>query len=260
MSTNTKTLIQAHFGQTAHHYASAAIHALGQDLHWLIESVPLTGQERVLDIGTGAGHAAFAFAPHVQVVQGIDITPPMLIQAELGAEERGLTNVRFSLGDAESIPRDDSTYDIVVSRWCAHHYLHIRQALAEIARVLKPNGVFLLIDSYSPAQARLDTFLNTLETLRDTGHVRNYSIQEWLSMSEQVGLHGEVLHEWRLRLDGPNWVERIQTPPVYVGAIRALLAEADHETRQAIHITDESPAHPWGFDLPAFLMRASKMS
>lgn len=259
MST-TKSVIQSHFGQTAHNYASAAIHALGQDLEWLVQAVELTGQERVLDIGTGAGHAAFVFAPHVSVVEGIDITPQMLIQAELGAEERGLGNVRFSLGDAESIPRDDATYDVVVSRWCAHHYLNIRKSAYEIARVLKPDGIFLLIDSYSPPQARLDTLLNTLETLRDTGHVRNYTIQEWLGLAELVGLHGEVLHEWQLRLDGDDWVGRIQTPPVYVSAIRSLLMDADQESRQAIRITSDDDQQGWGFDLPAFLMRATKIT
>src|SRR5690606_18770033 len=120
----------------------------------------------------------------------------------------------------ESLPHEDAIFDIVVSRWNAHHYLNIRLAVAQMARVLKPGGIFFLIDSYSPTQARLDTFLNTLEMLRDTGHVRNYTIPEWLDYLERVGLHGEVVRERMLRLDGDDWVQRIRTPEPLVQAIK----------------------------------------
>jgi ubiquinone/menaquinone biosynthesis C-methylase UbiE len=256
---DVKNIIQDHFGKQAAEYASSVIHAQGKDLEWMIEACDLKGQERVLDVGTGAGHTAFAFAPHVAKVEGLDITPAMLEQAELGAEQRGLENVRFSRGDVESIPRDDATYDIVTSRWCAHHYSHIRRAVSEIARVLKPGGTFLLVDSIAPGWARLDTLVNTLETLRDTGHVRNYSIQEWLAMLEAAGLHGEVIREWNLRLDGDNWVQRIQTPPAYVQAIKALLQEADDEIRSKLQITLDGDPAGWGFNLPTVLIRATRL-
>lgn len=254
---DVKNVVRDHFGKTAENYASAAIHALGEDLQWLVEAHELTGNERVLDVGTGAGHAAFAFAPHVQFVEGVDITPSMLEQAKRGAEERGLGNIRFSPADVEKLPHSDSSFDIVVSRWCAHHYPNIRFALAEIARVLKPNGTFLLVDSYSPTPARHDMFVNTLEMLRDNGHVRNYTIPEWLDYLERVELHGLVVREWKLRLDGDNWVERIQTPAIYVAAIRHLLLEADEELKTALNITDENSERGWGFDLPSVLLKAS---
>jgi ubiquinone/menaquinone biosynthesis C-methylase UbiE len=257
---SNKQTVQQHFAATAESYRHSPIHAQGADLAWLVQAAGPQGQERVLDIGTGAGHAAFAFAPYVAAVEGIDITPAMLAQAELGAEERGLENVRFGPGDAEAIPRPDEHYDIVVSRWCAHHYQHLRQALAEVARVLKPGGQFLLVDSYVPHEARLDTFINALELLRDSSHVRNYSIDEWLNFTERVGLHGEVLHEWPLRLHGEDWVARIQTPAAQVTAIRGLLQAADLQTAQALNITPPDHREGWGFDLPALLLRASKLN
>jgi len=255
MTNSNKNIIQDNFGKAAANYASAAIHSLGEDLQWMVEVADLKGTEHVLDVGTGAGHAAFAMAPYVATVEGIDITPQMLQQSEAGALERKLDNVKFSLGDVESIPRDDATYDIVVSRWCAHHYQSVQKAVAEIARVLKPNGQFILIDSCVPPQARVDTIINTLEFLRDVGHVRNYQIQEWLAFTESVGLHGEVLNEWALRLDGENWVQRIHTPTIHVQAIQALLSSLDAETRQTLSVTD---GENWGFNLPAFMMRAIK--
>jgi ubiquinone/menaquinone biosynthesis C-methylase UbiE len=254
---DSKRVIRDRFGSSAANYTASQIHAQGEDLGWLIDAHALRGDEWVLDVGTGTGNAAFAFSSYVGMVEGIDITPAMLAQAEMTAEERKLTNVHFSVGDVEDIPRDDNTYDIVVSRWCAHHYGNIRLAVSEIARVLKPGGVFLLIDSIVPHNARLDTFVNTLEMLRDNGHVRNYSIHEWLEFTEIVGMHGEVLYEWLLRLDGDSWVERIKTPPVHIATIKALLADADSETRAAINITDESHPAGWGFDLPSMLMKAT---
>ncbi len=255
--TDAKNVVRNNFGKSAENYASAAIHAQGEDLQWLVEAHPLTGNERVLDVGTGAGHAAFAFAPHVQVVEGIDITSAMLEQARSGAEARGLENIHFSPADVEALPHEDNTFDMVVSRWCAHHYPNIRLALAQIARVLKPGGIFLLVDSVAPPQARIDMFLNTLEMLRDTGHVRDYSIAEWLDYLERVGLHGMVMREWQLRLDGDTWVRRIQTPEVYVAAIQQLLADADAELKAALQITDADSETGWGFDLPAILLKAT---
>lgn len=254
---DVKNVVRDHFGQAAVNYANNAIHAHGEDLKWLVEAHELTGSERVLDVGTGAGHAAFAFAPYVQYVEGVDITPLMLEQAHQGAIERDLDNIRFSPADVESLPHSDSSFDIVVSRWCAHHYPNIRIALAEIARVLKPGGIFLLVDSYSPQSARQDMFLNTLEILRDNGHVRNYTIAEWLDYTERVEMHGMVVREWKLRLDGDNWVERIKTPPVYVAAIKQLLAEADNDLKAAFQITDDNSENGWGFELPSFLLKAS---
>ncbi len=243
------------FGATAQNYASAAIHARGEDLTWLVEAHPLNDSMRVLDVGTGAGHAAFAFAPHVASVEGLDITPQMLEAARASARDKGLSNVAFKQGPAEAIPSADAVYDVVISRWCAHHYQDIRRAVAEIARVLRPGGVFLLVDAVVPQPYRLDTFINTLEKLRDTGHVRNYSIPEWLGFTETVGLHGQVLREWALRLDGDDWVQRIQTPAVYVAALQALLAEAEPDLRAALSITE---GEAWGFHLPAILMKATK--
>ena len=78
MSDDVKKVVQEHFAKTAHNYAAAPIHMQGEDLQWLVKALRLNGDERVLDAGTGAGPVAFAFAPHVKSVEGVDITPQML--------------------------------------------------------------------------------------------------------------------------------------------------------------------------------------
>lgn len=253
-----KKVVQDHFTDAAENYAkNSAIHAFGEDLQWLVAAHSLTGEEVVLDVGTGAGHAGFAFAPHVAQVEGVDITPLMLEHAQAGADERGFTNMVFTEADVEDLPHEDAQFDMVVSRWNAHHYLNVRLAMAEIVRVLKPKGVFLLIDSIAPTRPRHDTFFNTIEMLRDTGHVRNYSLSEWLDYLERVGLHGTVEREWLVRIDGNEWVNRMNTPEHYVIALRNLLYEADDDLREGFNITDGD--EEWGFDLPAALIKARKI-
>ncbi|HLA45133.1 MAG TPA: hypothetical protein VJZ27_16930, partial [Aggregatilineales bacterium] len=84
-------------------------------------------------------------------------------------------------------------------------------------------------------------------------------IREWLEFMETVGLYGEVKREWALRLDGDDWVERMKTPPVYVDAIRALLNEADSDLRTTLTITGEDDSAGWGFDLPAVMIKGTKL-
>jgi tRNA1(Val) A37 N6-methylase TrmN6 len=60
--TSIKNLVQSQFGATAESYVTSAIHASGDDLALLVELARLRGDERVLDIATGGGHTALAFA------------------------------------------------------------------------------------------------------------------------------------------------------------------------------------------------------
>jgi ubiquinone/menaquinone biosynthesis C-methylase UbiE len=251
----SKRVVQQKFGDAAANYAASSVHASGEDLQWLAQD--LTGTEAVLDVGTGAGYAAFAVAPHVVSVECVDMTQQMLEQAAAGAAERGYNNVSFTLADVEDLPHEDETFDVVTSRYCAHHFYNIRKSVAEISRVLKPGGTFLLIDSTVPNHARHDTFINTLEMLRDTGHVRNYSIAEWLDYLERVGMYGMVQREWMLWLDGESWVKRINTPSVYVEAIQSLLAEADEMLIDTFSIQQ---GDGWGFNLPVVFIKAVKMA
>src|SRR5437660_3840420 len=80
-----RQLVQSRFGAVAADYVTSAVHASGQDLEWLVEAAALTGNEHVLDVATGAGHAAFALAPHAAEIVALDITSPMLDVARQGA-------------------------------------------------------------------------------------------------------------------------------------------------------------------------------
>lgn len=241
--------VQDQFGAAAADYASSAVHALGADLAELVGHAKLRGDERVLDVGCGAGHTAFAFAPHVAAVEGLDLTEAMLDQARRLAGERELANVSFRLGDVEALPHADRSFDIVTSRQCAHHFPHLERALAEIARVLVPGGTFLVVDSVAPEKPSQDRFINELEVLRDPSHVRDHTCSQWRQMLYAAGFESELLDTWSIELDFADWVKRMRTPPAAVAQLRALMDGASDDQRSAFSIREG------GFSLPAALLR-----
>ena len=210
---------------------------------------------RLLDIGTGAGHTAFAFARRIAQVEALDLTREMLEQVERGAQERGLRNIHCQLGDAEALPYPDDTFDIVTSRLCAHHFQDARASVSEVARVLRPGGTFLLEDSMAPEDAALDTFFNTFELLRDPSHVRNYSRSQWQGMLAEVGFSSEVLGEWMLEQDFEAWTLRISTPETGVAHLRFLFEYAHAGAREAFAIETE-PGRVVSIGIPSALIRA----
>src|SRR5436190_1647078 len=113
---NIKQAIQDRFGAAAHGYVIAPGFARGDDLRRLVELAKLRGDEQVLDVATGGGHTALAFAPHVREVLATDLTAQMLEAAELYARDRGVTNVRFERADAEALPFPDASFDIIMTR------------------------------------------------------------------------------------------------------------------------------------------------
>jgi ubiquinone/menaquinone biosynthesis C-methylase UbiE len=142
---------------------------------------------RVLDVATGTGHTAFAFASYVSEIIGIDLTPQMLAEAEKLAAGKGITNVRFVEANIHELPFDDETFDdeqfdLVTCRRAAHHFADIDEALSEMVRMLKPGGLLLIDDRSIPEDDFVDGVMNRLDWLHDESHVREYRPSEWQTM------------------------------------------------------------------------------
>ena len=234
--------IQTQFGAVARNYVNSPVHAFGPDLAELVETIEARGDEIVLDLGTGVGHTAFAVAPRVREVVGIDLTSEMIALAREGAAERKIANVRFVRGDVSELPFPDASFDVATSRYSAHHYHQPERVLHELARVLRPGGRFVLVDTISPEEPALDTFINAVEVLRDRSHVRDYRVSEWQAMLDRAGFRSEVLKRWDLRQNFDDWIKRMQTPPVAVAMLRSLLLEAPEDVRRifGVEVADET--------------------
>jgi SAM-dependent methyltransferase len=217
-----EALVETQFGARANAYLTSAVHSQGPDLDALAALVAGQAQARVLDLGCGGGHVSFAAAPHVREVVAYDLSAEMLAVVARAARERGLANLATRQGVAEALPFDDASFDFVFSRYSAHHWRDLERGVAEAARVLKPGGTAGFVDVVAPASALLDTFLQAVELLRDPSHVRDYSRAQWLTAIGRAGLIAGTPSEHRLRLDIGSWLERMRTPPLQAGAIRAL--------------------------------------
>jgi len=235
---STNDTVRRQFGAAATAYATSSVHASGPDLHALVEAARLTGAERVLDLGCGAGHTSLALASRAASVTAVDLTAEMLAVAEALAQERNLANMTFELADVAALPFPAGSFDLVVSRYAAHHFAAPERALAETRRVLRPGGAFLLVDTVAPEDAALDTFFNTIELLRDDSHVRNWRGSEWVRMLQAAGFDATIRERFAIALDGASWVARMQTPPSRVAMIRELFATASPARRAGFEIRD----------------------
>lgn len=103
----------------------------------------------VIDLGSGAGNDAFIARHETGAsgkVIGIDFTPAMVDKARRNAEERGLNNVEFRLGDINEIPVSANTADVIVSNCVLNLVPDKEGVIKEIFRVLKPGGHFSISD------------------------------------------------------------------------------------------------------------------
>ncbi|HVO13615.1 MAG TPA: methyltransferase domain-containing protein [Alphaproteobacteria bacterium] len=228
-SRSHETVVGGQFGSRAEAYLTSAVHARGADLDDLAALVHRYRDARVLDLGCGGGHVTFAVAPHVREVVAYDLSPEMLAVVARTARERGLGTVATAPGVVETLPFADGSFDIVLSRYSAHHWHDFPTGLAEAARVLKPGGAAGFVDAVAPDRPLLDTYFQAIELLRDCSHVRDYSPAEWTAGLARVGLVPGRTKRYRVRLDFASWVARMRTPQVQVDAIRALQATVSAE-------------------------------
>ncbi|MEO3992508.1 class I SAM-dependent methyltransferase [Pseudocitrobacter cyperus] len=223
--------VEKQFGSQAQAYLTSAVHASGRDLQRLKHRLADFPEAHVLDLGCGAGHASFAAAGEVKSVTAYDLSSQMLEVVAQAAKEKGLENVSTRQGYAESLPFDDASFDVVISRYSAHHWHDVGQALREVKRVLKAGGTLLMMDVMSPGHPVRDIWLQTVEALRDTSHVRNYASGEWLTMAAEAGLAVDNLITDRLPLNFASWVARMRTPAALCDAIRVYQESASAEVK-----------------------------
>jgi SAM-dependent methyltransferase len=148
----------------------------------LVQIIAAAEPRDVLDIGTGTGRMLEILAPRVERALGIDQSREMLAIARVNLERAGLENASVRLGDMYQLTLPDASFDAVVIHQVLHYADRPVAVIAEAARVLRPNGILVLVD-FAP---------HTLEFLRDEhAHRRlgftDSEVAEWCSAA---GLHG----------------------------------------------------------------------
>ena len=228
----------AQYDSQAEAYLHSAIHAAGPDLAYACQQVAtqVGRPAHALDVGCGAGHLSLAMARHAHQVTALDPSPGMLETVRATAHGQGQAHVSTTCAQAEHLPFGHAAFDLVCSRYSAHHWLDLNAALDEMRRVLHPEGHLMLIDIAGHEDTLVDAHLQAMELLRDRSHVRNRSMSEW---RDQLARHGfELLHQktWPTRIDFTTWVHRMRTPPERIHMIRTLQQEAPGEVQRALQI------------------------
>ena len=164
-----------------------------------------------------------------------DLTPQMLMVARGLAAERHLANVGFADMRAEALPFADGTFDIVTCRIAPHHFDDVRAFVTEVARVLRPGGLFGLVENVSPdpsimaddaaALAAAADEYNAFEKHRDPSHVRCLTLAEWRGLVADAGLkerHVELLDKPMVL--GP-WADQQNVGAEIKSDLRAMLLD-----------------------------------
>jgi ubiquinone/menaquinone biosynthesis C-methylase UbiE len=222
-----KSLSQEQFGAHAQGYLTSKPHAQGKSLDRMVALARPQPDWRGIDVATGAGHTAYAFAPHVARMWATDITDEMLNLVRGEIAKRGLRNMRVANARAESLPFEDASFDLVTCRIAPHHFESIPAFLDEAKRVLKPGGTLALVDNVVPPGTAGD-FVNAFERFRDPSHLRAWTMQEW---RDALAAHGfTVAHEEELSktMEFAAWAAR------HDATMRALLRAMLKETTPAV--------------------------
>jgi ubiquinone/menaquinone biosynthesis C-methylase UbiE len=233
--------VQRQFGKTAAAYVNSATHARGEDLDRVVALAAEHGGDRLLDVGTGVGHTIRRVAPHFRSALGIDATREMLSAGTAVLGDAGVRNAVLVQADAARLPVPSRSIDVVTSRLAAHHFVKAREAFREVARVLRPGGIFVLVDNFAPDDRALDVFINELETLRDPSHVRNHTARGWVRLAESAGLAATIDSDMSVTtLETESWLARSQTPRERADEVRRRLREASAAAVAAFAITGDT--------------------
>ena len=167
----------------------------------------LRNGETVIDFGSGGGIDCFLAAREVGddgFVIGIDMTPRMIELAQKNAADLQTGNVVFKLGRIESIPQPDDTVDLVISNCVIALSERKDRVFAEILRILKPGGRFVISDMVTDRPLPDEVRASATEWVACVGGAAVMS--EYLDLVANTGFTGiEVLGDERSRPEATDW-------------------------------------------------------
>lgn len=144
----------------------------------------VNGDERALDVGSGAGALALALAPLVREVIAVEIDEELTERARIDAP----SNVEVLVGDGERLPFDEFSFDLAGTLRTLHHTARPELLVAELTRVTRPRGTILVVDQVSPSDPLAALELNRFEHARDRSTTRILSEADLRGLFDSNGL------------------------------------------------------------------------
>ena len=154
------------------------------------KSINELGAKRVLELGSGKGFNSIFLAKHNPDVEfiGIDLVPLHVSQAQ--QEGKGVTNLRFQIGNLQALEFASQTFDLLFEVESICHATDAKLALSESYRVLKPGGRFIVFNGFrKPGFEQLEANLQIASKLVEASMAVDHPwiIEEWIDVACEVG-------------------------------------------------------------------------
>lgn len=182
---------------------------------YLIQKIAATGKEHALEVAAGTCICGRALAPFVKDITCLDLTEEMLAQGKKLANESKINNISFQLGNAEKLPYEAESFDLVITRLSLHHFDNPEKPFQEMQRVLKKGGRLVVWDMEATEES-LREMDDKIEKMRDPSHTRILSREEFEKLfqknfvlqCEETTLVPVNLKSWMNLTDTPKDTQR----------------------------------------------------
>jgi demethylmenaquinone methyltransferase/2-methoxy-6-polyprenyl-1,4-benzoquinol methylase len=177
--------------------------SFGIDIKWRKKVLKIVSDKKpkiILDIATGTGDLAILMTQtNAEKIIGLDISAGMLEVGKKKIEEKKLSNViDLVLGDSEKIPFEDNYFDAITVGFGVRNFENLEKGFAEILRVLKPNGVFVILETSvpdkTPYKQGYKFYSNNILPLIGKLFSKDNSAYGYLSESAAAFPYGEALN------------------------------------------------------------------
>lgn len=177
--------------------------SFGIDVKWrdrVVKLVKDTNPTRILDVATGTGDLAINLCQtNAEEIIGLDISPGMLEVGKQKIKQKSLDNrIKMIVGDSENLPFEDNYFDAITVAFGIRNFMNLGKGLSEILRVLKPNGIFVILETSVPTNPVYKTgyTIYSKYVLPNIGKLfsKDKSAYGYLSESASVFPYGEELN------------------------------------------------------------------
>ena len=177
--------------------------SFGIDIKWrkkVLKMVSATHPKLILDIATGTGDLAILMAnTNAEKIIGLDISAGMLDVGRKKINQKNLSHkIEMILADSENMPYEDATFDAITVAFGIRNFENLEKGLAEILRVLKPNGIFVILETSVPEKTPYKQgyrfYTRNILPLIGKLFSKDNSAYQYLSESASVFPYGEALN------------------------------------------------------------------
>lgn len=177
--------------------------SFGIDIKWrkkVLKIVSETHPKLILDIATGTGDLAILMAnTNAEKIIGLDISAGMLDVGRKKINQKNLSHkIEMVLADSENMPYEDATFDAITVAFGIRNFENLEKGLTEILRVLKPNGIFVILETSVPEKTPYKQgyrfYSRNILPLIGKLFSKDNSAYQYLSESASIFPYGEVLN------------------------------------------------------------------